>query len=228
MFRNTSGGRFSDTTKRKEEDLMNWTDNVVMRALSRVCDFMLLNIMWIICSIPIITIGASTTAMYTVMLKLVKNEEGYIVKGFLGAFKENFKKSTIMWLILLVVGIIIGIDIRFSAVMESTMRTIFQSIFLVLGVVWLCMVIYVFPLTARYENTIKNAFKNAVLLSVAKLPYTVLMLIITAGPVIITFLNTRNLLIGIAVWLIIGVSLVAWLNSFLLRKVFEIFHTIKN
>lgn len=133
-----------------------------------------------------------------------------------------------MWLILLVVGIIIGIDIRFSAVMESTMRTIFQSIFLVLGVVWLCMVIYVFPLTARYENTIKNTFKNAVLLSVAKLPYTVLMLIITAGPVIITFLNTRNLLIGIAVWLIIGVSLVAWLNSFLLRKVFEIFHTIKN
>lgn len=108
------------------------------------------------------------------------------------------------------------------------MRTIFQSIFLVLGVVWLCMVIYVFPLTARYENTIKNTFKNAVLLSVAKLPYTVLMLIITAGPVIITFLNTRNLLIGIAVWLIIGVSLVAWLNSFLLRKVFEIFHTIKN
>lgn len=160
---------------------MNWTDNVVMRALSRVCDFMLLNIMWIICSIPIITIGASTTAMYTVMLKLVKNEEGYIVKGFLGAFKENFKKSTIMWLILLVVGIIIGIDIRFSAVMQSTMRTIFQSIFLVLGVVWLCMVIYVFPLTARYENTIKNTFKNAVLLSVAKLPYTVLMLIITQG-----------------------------------------------
>ena len=79
-----------------------------------------------------------------------------------------------------------------------------------------------------YENTIKNTFKNAVLLSVAKLPYTVLMLIITAGPVIITFLNTRNLLIGIAVWLIIGVSLVAWLNSFLLRKVFEIFHTNEN
>ncbi len=55
---------------------MNWTDNVVMRALSRLCDFMLLNILWVVCSIPLFTIGASTTALYTVMLKIVRNEEG--------------------------------------------------------------------------------------------------------------------------------------------------------
>ena len=151
---------------------MNWTDNVVMRALGRLCDFMLLNILWVVCSIPLVTIGASTTALYTVMLKVVKNEEGYIVKGFLGAFKENFKKSTLIWLILAVLGIIIGIDSRVAAGMSSTMRTVFQSIFIIFSIVWLCVVIYVFPLTARYENSIRNTFKNALILSVAKLPYT--------------------------------------------------------
>ncbi|RHR25086.1 DUF624 domain-containing protein [Clostridium sp. AF19-22AC] len=203
---------------------MNWTDNVVMRALGRLCDFMLLNILWVVCSIPLVTIGASTTALYTVMLKVVKNEEGYIVKGFLGAFKENFKKSTLIWLILAVLGIIIGIDSRVAAGMSSTMRTVFQSIFIIFSIVWLCVVIYVFPLTARYENSIRNTFKNALILSVAKLPYTLLMLVITAGPVILTFLNTSTLMIGIALWIVIGVSLVTWLNSYLLRKVFEIFH----
>lgn len=207
---------------------MNWTDNVVMRGLSRVCDFILLNIMWIICSIPIVTIGASTTALYTVMLKLVKNEEGYIVKGFLAAFKENFKKATLLWLLLGAVGIIIGIDFRFAAVMQGTLRTVFQGIFIVLGAAWVSVSIYSFALTARYENTIKNTIKNALLLSIVKLPYTVAMLVITAGTVILTLIDTRTLMIGLALWLVIGVAVVAWLNSFILHKVFEIFKTDEN
>lgn len=207
---------------------MNWTDNVVMRGLGRVCDFIMLNILWIVCSIPLVTIGASTTALYTVMLKLVKNEEGYIVKGFLVAFKENFKKSTILWLILAVVGIIIGIDFRFAMVMQGMMRTVFQSIFIVLSIAWLSVVIYSLALTARYENTVKQTLKNALLLSIVRLPYTFVLLVITAGPIVLTLLDTRTLLIGIALWLVIGVAVVAWLNSFILRKVFEIFNTNEN
>lgn len=203
---------------------MNWTDNVVVRALGRLCDFILLNIMWLICSIPIFTIGASTTALYTVMLKIVKNEEGYIVKGFLEAFRDNFKKSTIIWLLLGIIGIVIGVDFRLALGMHSAMWTVFRSIFIIFGLIWICVVIYVFPLTARYENTVRNTIKNAAILSIAKLPYTLLMLVITVGPVVITFLNTLTLLIGATLWLVIGVALVAWLNSFLLRKVFEIFH----
>lgn len=202
---------------------MNWTDNVVMRGLGRVCDFIMLNILWIVCSIPLVTIGASTTALYTVMLKLVKSEEGYIVKGFLAAFKENFKKSTILWLILAVVGIIIGIDFQFATVMQGVMRTIFQSIFIVMSIAWLSVVIYAFALTARYENTVKQTIKNSLLLSIVRLPYTIVLLVITAGPIVLTLLDTRTLLIGIGLWLVIGVAVVAWLNSFILHKVFEIF-----
>lgn len=206
---------------------MNWTDNVVTRVLSRICDFILLNVLWIICSIPLITIGSSTTAMYAVMLKLVKNEEGYIVRGFFDAFRENFKKSTIIWLILVVFGIVLCIDFRFALFLKGAMSTVFQSLFIVLAVVWLCMTIYVFPLTARYENTVKHTLKNALILCLARLPYTILMAAVTAAPVVLTLLNIRNLLLGSVIWLVIGVSLVAWANSIILHKVFEIFHKEK-
>lgn len=207
---------------------MNWSDNILIKALSRICDFMLLNIMWVFCSIPVFTLGASTTALYTVMMKIVRNEEGYIVRGFLKAFKENFKKSTILCLILIVAGVVIGADLWFSLAMKYDLRLVFQCIFLLLSLIWLCTVIYVFPLTACYENTIINTIKNALLLSAAKLPYTILLLIITAGPVIFTFYNSRNLVIGTALWISIGVSLVTWLNSFILHKVFSIFQNKKN
>ena len=77
----------------------NLFDNPIMHGIGRIADFIILNLLWLVCSIPIITIGASTTALYTVMLKVVKNEEGYIARGFLKAFKENFKQSTLLMVV---------------------------------------------------------------------------------------------------------------------------------
>lgn len=202
---------------------MNWMDNGVTRFLGRIADFMFLNILWIVCSIPIVTIGASTTAMYSVMLKLVKNEEGYIVKGFLKAFKENFKQSTIMWLLYLVVGILIVVDFRLVWVMNSSIRNVMQVFLTIMSIFLISMGIYGFSLQARYENTIKNTLKNAMILTIAKAPYTLLMLVITIAPIIVTLLTVRTLLLGILIWLMIGVSVVVWLDSLLLRRVFLIF-----
>ena len=66
-------------------------DSPIMRFLSKVCDLMILNVMCIICCLPIVTAGASITALYTITMKMVRGEESYIFKGFLKAFKENFK-----------------------------------------------------------------------------------------------------------------------------------------
>lgn len=202
---------------------MNWTDNAVMRGLGKICDFIFLNVIWLVCSIPVFTIGASTTALYTVMLKLVKNEEGYIVKGFFKAFASNFKKSTILWLIILAAACVSGADFYVSGMMVAPLNNIFRVIFIVLGFIVLSVFIYVFPLTARYENSVKNTLKNALLLSIAKLPYTLLMIVITAGPVILTFMTVKTMMIGIMLWIVIGGALVAWVNSFILRRVFTIF-----
>ncbi|MBU3841153.1 MAG: YesL family protein [Candidatus Ruminococcus intestinipullorum] len=202
---------------------MNWTDNVVTRGLGKVADFMILNVLWIICSIPIVTIGAATTAMYSVMLRLVKDEEGYIVKGFFKAFKENFKQSTIMWLIYMVVGTIIFVDINFARVIGGQKGIFLQMFFLVLSAVLFGMGIYIFSLQARYVNSIKLTIKNAALLTIGRLPYTVLLIVVSGGAILLTFLTVETLAFGILFWLFLGVSVVCWLNSLILHRVFAIF-----
>ena len=206
---------------------MNWIDNGVTRFLGKVADFMFLNLLWIVCSIPIITIGASTTAMYSVMLRLVKNEEGYIVKGFLKAFKENFRQSTLMWLLYLVFGIVIVVDFMLLRMMSPSIRTVMQVFLIFMTILLISMGIYGFALQARSEIRIKNTLKNALILTVAKMPYTLLMLVITVVPVVVTFLTVRTLMLGFLVWLLLGVSLIVWLNSLLLRRVFLVFEDIE-
>ena len=201
----------------------NWTDNVVMRALGKIGDMICLNVMWLICCIPLITIGASTTALYTVMLRMVKNEEGYIFRGFLKAFKSNFKQSTLIWLILLLLGIVWTVDFRVAGFMPGMAGIILSAIFLALGFILLSVMIYIFPLTARYENGIKATFKNALILTVAKLPYTLLMVAIVVAAVFASLWSAFTLLFSLPLWLIIGGALIAWVNSYILRRVFVVF-----
>ena len=199
----------------------NWIDNPIMRGMGRLADFIILNLLWVVCSIPIITIGASTTALNTVMLKLVKNEEGYIAKGFLKAFKENFKQSTIMWIIFLLISIVFVVDFVSIKLMSDEIGGILQILFLFMGALLAAWMVYAFALQARFVNTVKNTLKNAMFLVFAKLPFTVLIVLLTVGPVLVTFLTVRTLVIGVMVWFFAGVSLVAWLNSYLLRFVFK-------
>ena len=201
----------------------NWTDNVVMRALGKIGDMICLNVMWLICCIPIITIGASTTALYTVMLRMVKNEEGYIFRGFHKAFKSNFKQSTLIWLILLLLGIVWTVDFRVAGFMPGMAGIVLSAIFLALGFILLSVMIYIFPLTARYENGIKATFKNALILTVAKLPYTFLMVAIVVAAVFASLWSAFTLLFSLPLWLIIGGALIAWVNSYILRRVFVVF-----
>ena len=88
------------------QGLFNY-DNPVWRFIGKLGDLIILNILWMITSIPIVTIGASITALYYVTLKLVRDEDGYTIKSFFKSFKENFKQSTIIWLIMLVIGLLL-------------------------------------------------------------------------------------------------------------------------
>ena len=201
----------------------NWTDNVVTRALSKIFDMVCLNLLWILCSIPIFTIGASTTALYTVMLKMVKNEEGYIFRGFFKAFKDNFKQATIMWLVILALAVVWWVDFNFSGAIGGNIGFALNVIFILLGILLLSVAIYVFPLTARYVNTVRNTFKNALILTIARLPYTLLMIVIMIAAVVFSFWTVQTLMLALPLWMLIGVSLITWVYSWLLRRVFTVF-----
>ncbi|MEE1526842.1 MAG: DUF624 domain-containing protein [Blautia sp.] len=196
-------------------------DSPIMRFLSRVCDIMILNILCIVFCIPIITAGASVTAMYTVTLKMVRGEESYIFKGFLKAFKENLKQSTIIWLIMAAVGIFIYIDYRATAFLPGNMSTIFQFLVGALGIVYFMILVYIFPYTARFINNIKNIFKNSLLIAILNLPWTILLMVIPLGLGVLTFSTAATLVYGSMLWLFLGFASVAYVCSIILRKVFE-------
>ena len=195
-------------------------DNPFFRTLGKLADLMILNVLFILCSIPIVTIGASLTGMYYVTLKIAENEEGYIARSFFKSFKQNFRQATVIWLIALGLGIVFGLDFYILSAAEGTLFDIVKMAITAMLILYLITLIYVFPTLARFYNTIRGTIRNAFLMSVANLPRTFLALVITVGSVLITFLNGYTLVYGLLIWILAGFSLVAYANSFLIKKIF--------
>lgn len=196
-------------------------DSPIMQFLSRLTDIIILNFLFLICSLPIITIGASTTALYSVTLKMVKNEESYVLRSFFSAFKSNFKHSTVSWLLLLGAGIVVWLDYRILGVDGGTLPRIFSYILVPVCMVLVFTFLYIFPFIARFENTIRNSLKNAFLISIAQFHYTILLvLLLVAAAAFTLFVDFR---ITGFVWFIMGFSGLAYLNSFVLRRAFRRF-----
>lgn len=195
-------------------------DNGFFRALGRLADLMILNLLFIVCSLPIFTIGASTTAMYYVTLKMAENEEGYIARGFWKSFKQNFRQATIIWLILLFIGIVLLLDLFILNNSTGQMADVLRIIIIATFIFYLILTMYVFPTLARFYNSIRQTMKNAFIMAVANLPRTVAVFVITVGSVMLTFLNTYTLWYGSLIWVLAGFAAVAYANSFFLKKVF--------
>lgn len=198
-------------------------DNIIVRILTKIFDLILLNILFIVCSLPVITIGASITALYAVLLKMTENEEGYIARGFLSAFKRNFRQSTIVWIILLIIGAFIAIDITIIFNAKGTIRNVSFVLISIVSLFYIMEVIFIFPLIAKFENTTLRMFKNAVLIPASKLPAAVMVMVIVIMCIVVTFLNQATILYGAIIWNVIGVALVGYAVSFLLNAIFRSF-----
>lgn len=195
-------------------------DNPAMRFLSRICDLMILNLLCIVFCLPVITAGASVTALYSVTLKMAKNEEAYIVKGFLKAFKENFKQSTIIWLIMAFAGIVMCVDYQAATLLPEKLISVFRIFIFIFAFIYVMIFTYIFPYTARFENTLKNIFKNSLLIAILNLPWTILLIVYPLILVFFTFLAPFTLVYGSMLWIFFGFAVVAYWNSLIFRKVF--------
>ena len=154
--------------------------------LTKVADLILLNFLALICCLPVITVGASLTALNYVALKIVRDEECYITRAFFKSFKENFKQATIMWLILLVGIVVVVGDIiifRFSTLEFPTWLKIALLSVVIIG---LFTVMHLFPVLAKFDNTIKNTFKNSFFMGILSFPKTILMMVIWVLPLVLS------------------------------------------
>ena len=155
-------------------------DSKLYEFLSKIADLIIVNLLFIICSLPIVTIGASTTALYGVTKKMASNSEGYIFRSYFKLFKENFKQSTIMWIILLVLSLIPTADLYIINYMpKGLLPTVLRGFMLAAALAILFVFLYAMALQSTFENTVKNTLKNAFLMGIGHFPWTLLIVTIT-------------------------------------------------
>ncbi len=194
-------------------------DSPIMRFLSKIADLFILNFLFLLCSIPIVTIGASSIALYSITLKSVRNEESYIVRNFFLAFRKNLKMGLIAWIMVLLFGAILFFDFQFLPFVPAPFGTILRVLTLFVLFLYAIVTLYLFPYIARFENTIAGSFKNAFLLAVVHLPYTLLLVVILALTSYATL--HLNLAVVCVLWLLIGFSGIAYINAYCFRNIFE-------
>lgn len=197
-------------------------ENGFWRGMSKVADVVLLNVLFILCSIPIVTIGASATAFYTVMLQLTQNEESYITRGFFKAFKENFKKSTIIWLIMFLLGAFLILDVYLVTSTDEIFSVVFRYVIYAITFLYALMLSFVFPLQAKFENTILGTIKNSLLMGIAHfLPWGIIIAIVTYFPLLLLFARLDFILFLFPFLLIGGFGLIAYINSLCFNRIFK-------
>ena len=197
-------------------------DSPLMRFLTKIADLMVLNILFCITSIPLITIGASWTALYSVTLKMVRDEEGSVSRSYFRSFRQNFRQATLLWLGVLVVLALLALDIRvLNGMAGGTAPGLLRVGVEILALLGIMVLQYLFPSLARFEASLADTLKNACMMALAHLPKTALMTAAAVGAVWITLINNTTIAVGLMVWPLIGFSLMAFGNSGILRKIFD-------
>lgn len=191
-------------------------DSPIMRALSRMTDLLILNLLTLVCCIPIVTAGASLTACHYMALKMARHEEAYVVRGFFKSFKQNLKQGTIIWLMLLFVIVILASDLMILNSMEFAYKTPLKVVIMIVGVLVLFTATFVFPTLAKFDNPIMRTIKNAFVISVLQFPKTIVMILLNLIPFALLFV------IQIApLSFLFGFSVPAFVSAFLYSKFFK-------
>ena len=192
-------------------------DSPLMQGLNKVADLLLLNLLTILCCIPIITIGPSLTALNYMTLKMVRNEDCYILKGFFKSFKENFRQGVLVGILFLIAAVVLVYDRFILAYSKVQYAGLIQIMLGVASVFVICTALYVFPLLAKFRNSIKATLKNALLISIMQFPKTLVMFVLYLIPMLI-FVYFFQLIPFV---LFFGLSVPAWLSAKMYNKVFQ-------
>jgi uncharacterized membrane protein YesL len=197
-------------------------DNPFFTAMGKVADLFILNMVFLLCCIPVITIGPALSALFYVTLKMVRNEESYIVRSFFHSFRQNLKQGILIHLIMLLVGCILLADYRIIGQMDGSFTNVIRIIIMAMTVLYALVFLYIYPVLAKFYNTIKNTFRNAVLMAIRHLPLTILMLIISICPLAVLLIPTASVQSTIILLLIlVGPAAIAYANSFFFVKIFD-------
>ncbi len=188
---------------------------------SSIVDLVILNLLFVITSLPVFTLGASVTALYSVTLRLVRNEESSIAKAYFRAFKKNFAQATGGFFLLGIPAVLMVLNIVFTyGRPEVSMMILFAA-----SVFFLCVfgifIFYFFPVLARFEFTVKQVLVHIPHMLFTNFQYFVMLFGVSAALIFLFLSNVKAELVITALSFIIGWSLIAYLKSFIFRRIFE-------
>ncbi len=196
------------------------TDGRIMNFLSKLGDMFILNVLYLISCIPVVTIGAATTALYYNTLKMAENRESYIWREYWKSFRQNFKQATMIWMIMLFCISVLGADAFLLGGMSEAFGSVVALIVIVLGIFLIMTGVYVFPVLARFDNTVKNTFKNALIMAVRHLPSTIVIVALHGLPLLLAMVSIQVFIRGILAVLLFTVSILAYFQSKFFTRIF--------
>lgn len=159
---------------------MNILDSRVYRWLEVATDFFLLNLMWLVACLPIVTIFPSTAAMFGVVRDWVRDKEGSLVHGFVTRFRENFRQSLLVGAIWTAFGVALLLDFIVAGQLSAGTAVVLKSVLVLASCVYAFGSVFLFPVMVHYEADWKTVIKNSLLLSIGRLPTTVMCLVFMA------------------------------------------------
>ena len=185
--------------------------------MGKLVDVVVLHFIWLVCCIPIVTFGPSTTALYYALLKDTRDEGAHYVKDFFKSFRQNLKQGIILGLIMLVFGALLTFSLQFYLRLEATNLgiTIVKSMAILVAILFMMLLQYVFALLARFDNTVKRTIQNAFVFSIRYIGWTILMILIMAAYIfVILYFVFIPLMIP-------GYALVVFLDCYILNHIFK-------
>ena len=196
-------------------------ENPVMEFIAKIFDLVILNLIFIFSCVPIITIGASTSALSYVTLKMVRGEDPYIWRNFWKSFRQNFKQGTLVWIFSILIFIFLGMDFYIINSQNTSLFAVVRILLWIVCAVALSVFLYVFPVISHFVCTTKQALKNALLMTFGHLPYTLMMLAL-AGLLLFLCSSSSKLFAMIVVLSgICGFSVVSFVYSIMFDRIFQ-------
>ena len=168
-------------------------DSPIMSFLARVADLVILNVLWLLCCLPVVTAGASTTAMYHVVRHLQEESTSSVTRDFFRSFKSDFRQATPVYLLLLIPAAAVVMNAWILSAQSSDVVPVYvRAIWMVSALMLTFVVSFVYPVMAYFDDTVWKTLRTAAVLAVAKLPRTVLISAINLLPIIILFVSLAN------------------------------------
>lgn len=193
-------------------------DSPASKFLTAICNLILVNLLFIITCIPVITIGASLCGLYKVLFEILNGEEVYVFRDYLKEFRRCFVKSTLVWIPMIIVFAFFALEIYWILNgLEGTSQWMMVPILLVASMMF-CIGIYYFPIVSVFDNSAKMMLKNAVLLGIGNLPTTIMIFMIHLGFFILLARGDAISVVVRSLALFIGFAVVEFVSAFFIRR----------